>query len=360
MSTGGGDTLLDAPAAPPDPRVVPFEFRATGSEYFRIWIVNLLLTIVTVGIYSAWAKVRRLRYFHGSTFLDGHAFDYHAEPVSILIGRLITVGGYGLFVIISNVNPLLNVVLVPLLLAGLPWVVMRSRRFHLRMTSWRGLRFGFHGDYKGALKAYVLWWLAAVFTAGILLPVFLQRRLTYLLNHSAYGSQRARFEVGVGPFYRLYGVVLLQALGLLVLVALVAGITAGIVAASAGGLAGAGLSSLITGAALVLLAVVVAALYQARLLNLAFGSLQIGPHRVQCTLQGHELAPLMATNALLIVITLGLYTPWAKVALLRYQLQHTQLLAVGDLGEFTAAAASDDSKALGDEISDFFDVDFGL
>jgi uncharacterized membrane protein YjgN (DUF898 family) len=40
---------------------IPFEFRATGSEYFRIWIVNLLLTLVTLGVYSPWAKVRRLR-----------------------------------------------------------------------------------------------------------------------------------------------------------------------------------------------------------------------------------------------------------------------------------------------------------
>jgi Zn-dependent protease with chaperone function len=71
---------------------VPFEFRATGAEYLRIWIVNLLLTIVTVGIYSAWAKVRRLRYFYGSTALDGASFEYHGKPLAILKGRLITVG----------------------------------------------------------------------------------------------------------------------------------------------------------------------------------------------------------------------------------------------------------------------------
>ena len=28
-------------------------FTGSGSEYFGIWIVNLLLTVVTVGIYSA-------------------------------------------------------------------------------------------------------------------------------------------------------------------------------------------------------------------------------------------------------------------------------------------------------------------
>src|SRR5437016_993839 len=39
-----------------------FVFTGTGSEYFRIWVVNLLLTILTFGVFSAWAKVRRLQY----------------------------------------------------------------------------------------------------------------------------------------------------------------------------------------------------------------------------------------------------------------------------------------------------------
>lgn len=356
MSTDTFQSMFDTPPAPASPRTVPFEFRGSGSEYFRIWIVNLLLSIVTLGIYSAWAKVRRLRYFHGSTYLDGHAFDYHAEPVSILIGRLITVGAYGVFVIAGNIHPLLNLLLLPLLLAGLPWVIMRSRRFHLRMTSWRGLRFGFHGNYSDALKAYVLWWFAAVFTAGILLPVFLQRRLTYLLDNSAFGSQRARFDVGIGRFYRLYGKVILLALGLILVVALLAGLLRVLMSATTMASTGVVVTSVLGAAA----GLLVVAFYQSGVLNLAFGSLQIGPHRVQSTLAGGALAGVLITNALLMVLTLGLYTPWAKVRLLRYQLQHTQLIAVGDLGEFTAAAGSDDTKALGDEISDFFDVDFGI
>jgi hypothetical protein len=48
-----------------------FVFNGTGKEYFRIWIVNLCLTIATAGIYSAWAKVRRLQYFHRNTALEG-------------------------------------------------------------------------------------------------------------------------------------------------------------------------------------------------------------------------------------------------------------------------------------------------
>ena len=40
----------------------PFRFTGTGGEYFRIWIVNVMLSVVTFGIYSAWAKARRLQY----------------------------------------------------------------------------------------------------------------------------------------------------------------------------------------------------------------------------------------------------------------------------------------------------------
>ena len=52
------------------PRTEAIEFSGDGGEYFRIWIVNLALSVVTLGIYSAWAKVRRLRYFYGSTRFD--------------------------------------------------------------------------------------------------------------------------------------------------------------------------------------------------------------------------------------------------------------------------------------------------
>jgi uncharacterized membrane protein YjgN (DUF898 family) len=61
--------VRDAPAASePQPASefsppIPFQFTGTTGEYFRIWAVNLLLSIVTLGLYSPWAKVRHaIRY----------------------------------------------------------------------------------------------------------------------------------------------------------------------------------------------------------------------------------------------------------------------------------------------------------
>ena len=69
-----------------------FSFTGNGYEFFKIWIVNLALTILTLGIYSAWAKVRTNRYFYSHFQLDGEGFEYHAKPLEILKGRLIAVG----------------------------------------------------------------------------------------------------------------------------------------------------------------------------------------------------------------------------------------------------------------------------
>src|SRR5213078_3713410 len=84
----------------------PVEFTARAGEYFRIWIVNLALTIVTLGIYSAWAKVRKLRYFYGHTRIDGESFEYRANPIAILKGRLIAVALFAAFYAISHFAPL--------------------------------------------------------------------------------------------------------------------------------------------------------------------------------------------------------------------------------------------------------------
>ncbi|WP_440503841.1 YjgN family protein, partial [Serratia nevei] len=119
------------------------KFHGKGGEYFAIWLVNALLTIVTLGIYSAWATVRRRRYFYGNTELDGDRFDYHAQPLQILKGRLLVIGGIIVFYILLAVAPLLGLLALLALLALLPWVVIRSWRYNAIMSSYRGVRFNY-------------------------------------------------------------------------------------------------------------------------------------------------------------------------------------------------------------------------
>ena len=140
------ETGTQAPSEAPQ-QIAPtrheFQFTGTGSEFFGIWIVNLALTVVTLGIYSAWATVRTRRYFRGNTVLAGHSFEYHASPVRILVGRLIALGlliGYNISVSFSIYA---LIVWVPIFFAAFPWLITSSLRFNARNTCYLNVRFNF-------------------------------------------------------------------------------------------------------------------------------------------------------------------------------------------------------------------------
>ena len=96
------DASSDAVAATQKPQRHYLSFTGSGGEYFKIWIVNILLTIITLGIYSAWAKVRTNQYFYGNTILDNASFQYLAKPLNILKGRIIAVTVLIVYSVIQN------------------------------------------------------------------------------------------------------------------------------------------------------------------------------------------------------------------------------------------------------------------
>ena len=87
----------------PDIKTIHFEFTGKTGEYFKIWIVNIFLTILTLGIYSAWAKVRKRRYFYGNTLLLNAPFEYLADPIKILKGRFIVFGCFVIYTIMMTI-----------------------------------------------------------------------------------------------------------------------------------------------------------------------------------------------------------------------------------------------------------------
>lgn len=177
-----------------------FSFTGTGSEYFRIWIVNLFLTIITLGIYSAWAKVRRLQYFSRNTWLSGSSFDYHGTPMAILKGRLLAVGMFAAYKITIEIEPLLGLVIALLIAAVMPLLLVKSFRFRLSNMSYRGLRFGFFGSIKEAYVKFLALPVASLFTLYLLAPFAHQRVKAYQHSNSRFGQAPFSFHAGVGGF----------------------------------------------------------------------------------------------------------------------------------------------------------------
>src|SRR5437868_2663286 len=142
-----------APAGEPHTHRLDIRFTGSGSEYFRIWIVNLLLTIVTLSLYHPWAKVRRLRYFYGNTLVDGHALDFHGNPWKMLRGYLLVGAMVLLYSLAGKFSPVAGLVAFLIVAAIWPALFKASLQFRLANTSWRGLRFRFKGDTPSAYRA---------------------------------------------------------------------------------------------------------------------------------------------------------------------------------------------------------------
>lgn len=179
-------------------------FTGSGSEYFGIWIVNILLTIITLGIYSAWAKVRRNRYFYGNTILLGRGFEYHASGGQILIGRLIVFAYLVLYNIMLTFVPLVGIGLGVLMLFFVPWLVARGLRFSARVTSYRNVRFDFVGGAGGAFLAFIIGPVLAALTLGILAPLASRWSYRYVGNNLRYGQKPFSTDPPLGRLYRTW------------------------------------------------------------------------------------------------------------------------------------------------------------
>lgn len=129
------------------------EFTGSGSEYFRIWVVNLLLLLVTFGIYYPWAKVRRLRYFHGNTLVEGEPMGFHGKPLKMLKGYFLVGLLFTLYSVAGRFSPVAGLLAFLIVMAIWPALLKSSMQFRLANTSWRGLRFRFTGSVEGAYRA---------------------------------------------------------------------------------------------------------------------------------------------------------------------------------------------------------------
>jgi len=341
------------------------EFRGSAGEYFGIWIVNILLTIITVGIYSAWAKVRRNRYFYGNSFIDGHSFDYHARGLQIFIGRAIVFGYIIAYNVLLTFSPIAGGILALLMIVLLPWIVMRSLRFNARVTSYRNIRFDFVGKTWGAVVAIIFGGIVAFFSLGILAPFASRWLYRYIFNNLRYGDRAFTTDPKIGALYRVW----LPAFLLMLVGAAVGGAIAMIAYYSAVGVSDETMIDL----ELQVLVAVYAALIPALLLwgiaaifyrigvrNVVMNSARFDPrHTLFSDLGRLRYFWIVVSNLVVTVVTLSLMRPWAAVREHRYVIEHSGIVVDGELGDVVASMQNSGS-AVTAEYLDLEGFDFGF
>lgn len=368
------DTSPTLPSTPPDePYQYDFYFYGTGSEYFRIWIVNLLLTIITLGIYSPWAKVRRLRYFYGNTELNDESFDFTANPKRILIGRLIAIGVYLIISVLGEFSPVIAAVGGLLIMALFPWLVRSTLRFRARNSQYKNVRFAFVGSLLGAYMLFGLIVFANILIIGVgyvavnaqmvgtgvgifligfaLLAPFAWRLFkSYQFDNTQFGEMAFTWHASMLDVYKA----VLIPIGIAILISI-----GGVVMAGLGGVIGSdfGVVVVLAVIGMYLMVLLILPLIQACLHKVVWGNLTIGKSEfVLNDFSIFRFAFIQFTNFLLIGLTLGLFTPWAAVRLHRYKTETLSLVSYDNFDELITPQMIEES-ALGEEIADVFDID---
>lgn len=369
-------------------------FHGSAGEYFRIWIVNLVLSLMTLGVYSAWATVRNRRYFYGNTEVFGHRFDFHGDPVAILKGRALAVIVLLAYVFGTEFHWGITLGAFAIMALALPWVIVRTLRFRLANTSHRGLRFGFLGtsaqSYRyigiplllGALAfgfyLYVLTtldledpeavarnmttiggaFIALVVVSLALTPLLWFRIRSFAMNHTRFGRHRFEAPLRLGVFWKALAIAV--GLGIAASFALIIGvISISMVTMGAGG-EGAP-SFIITMVVIYGLAVPVYmvpfAAWHCITTNHVISETRLEELGFRMRLDAWMYWWLLVSNAAAALVTLGMAIPWAKVRMVRYKLSCLEL--TGDPRVFEAGER-DDPSALGDELGEAFDFDLGF
>lgn len=370
-------------------RTIPVSFRGTAGSYFRLFISNLLLTIVTLGFYSPWARVRTRRYFMGHTYLGEHNLDFDASPPSILVARIIIVV---VLVSLSFIETTFDLIwygigfsLLALLLL-MPIALVRGRAFVARHTIHRTVRFQFRLEYLRSMLLFMGYGLTILpllyfsflaeeaggddsfaylpqiglsfMLALFLFPALISMDHRIQIGQLQFGKLEFMYE---GGWMRYYGAYIKAALwfipytlGFGALTAIFLGSIS--VALDLG-------EDTLTPALIVLSLInglLFFALLRGALTTLFWDSIRMGEGgRVQSTLIWRKYANILAVNYALTVLSVGLLYPWARVRAYRYVAE--RIMIEPDPSTAQIMAADEDISPLAGELSDLsgFDFDFG-
>ncbi|HDY7712734.1 TPA: DUF898 domain-containing protein [Vibrio vulnificus] len=379
------------------------QFKGQGGEFFGIWIVNILLSVITLGIYSAWAKVRTKRYFYGNIFIAGDNFEYHAQPMQLLKGRLVALALVVIWVVANSFFPLASLVLLALFYVALPWLLWSNARFDSAMTSYRNVHFAFNGSLKEAYMSILGRGLASLLIIAIYIAIVVASANAsamvatllgfgtlvlmfvlyawvvagihqYFASGYQYGDWKFVAKIETGFFLKTYckamligfltAVAFMIVMGTFVLGTDIMNIFAGEVdlLEGKGDFAYVVLTYLVT----ITMSLGITAYTTTRIRNYVFSRLTAMAEaqsetefRFASTFGVWDYMSLIVTNFLLQVITLGLARPWVMVRTFRYVASHTGV--IGDMD--TLKATDQDSavkNAISDEVAQAFDLGLSI
>jgi uncharacterized membrane protein YjgN (DUF898 family) len=187
-------------------------FHGEGAKLFGIYIVNILLTFVTLGLYYPWARAALLKYMYEESEFEGSRFTFHGTGKEMFIGFIKAIGIFlGLYCILfaaaATRNMAITLIGVAVFYIGflllIPIAIHGALRYRASRSSWRGIHFGYRGDRKEFLNMFVVGGLITICTFGIYGAWLAIEIRKYIFKHLRFGSISFSYEGEGGAFFWL-------------------------------------------------------------------------------------------------------------------------------------------------------------
>jgi uncharacterized membrane protein YjgN (DUF898 family) len=360
------DRDADVMASAFGPRQHTLEYVGPTGTMFGIFYKNLILTVLTLGIYRFWAKTRERRFLWANTHIDGEGFEYTGNGRELFLGFLKAVvvlvplfGGLELVELFVLDESMIGIAVLgavrTLLILGLVYAgSFAARKYRMSRTTWRGIRLQQDGSIWTYAGTALLGLLFTVLTLGLYLPFLQVKLMRYELANLRFGTASFGFTGEGRDLLQRFVFVWI------VLAILIGGFGGGIALVYFDGALDGDRAQALLGLlplALILVAGPLFLWYHARvyrfqaehtsLENLTFA---------MPDLTGWRIFRLILGNYLIIMFSLGLLMPLTTQRTMRFWVRHTQLEGHIDLDRI---AQAERGPGTGEGLAGFFDIDVG-
>lgn len=341
------------------------EFKGSGWALFKICIVNFLLTIITLGIYHFWAKVRVRKYLWSHTVVEGEPLEYTGTGKELFFGFLIVAGVFILYMVLQmvleRIHPGLSVLAALLLMPFWFFATYRAVRYRLTRTRWRGIRFNLSGSAWKYMFLALGQSLLNLITLSLWYPKSCAVLRKRIIGNIWYGNRNFTFSGKAAPLYVSYLVAVLAIIGFGVAGFMLADLpTAFQQMNSNPGPEGFKSLAIAMGTfyGMLILGVLVSQWFMCVFIRWEVGNTGFPGVRFRSSLTFGRYFWVQVSNLFLVLLTVGIASPWAAVRSLKLYLN--TLDADGCLDYAHLAQDAQEAPKFGEGFLEAFDVDLAV
>ncbi len=351
----------------------PSAFRFTGrwQEYAPIAFTNLLLMIVTLGIYRFWATTRTRHYLWSRTYFIDESLEWTGTGKELLVGFSLAAILFGIpFLFLQfgvqalalqghvGVAMLLGIGAFLLLMVLTGIARFRTLRYRLSRTYWHGIRGG--SDDNGIAYGFSWLWktIVGMLPAGLLVPWSMTALWNDRWERMSFGSQTFRSVAQPGPIYKRFLLFYLAPiLAVVIVIAAIALFASGAVNLdqnNAAAIIGMVLLGFLAFAGIYLLLGIIALAYYAAFMREAIGHVSLGEVDFHFDAKTRQWLGLFVVDVLLVVFTLGIGAIFLSYRHWKFFIDHLE--ASGEVSLSALGQSTTREPGQGEGLLDAFDM----